>query len=108
MTQSPEMIVQGAIHANYPGADVVPRSRAHYGFRLSRPFQDGDPEWSCFEDNWDHIDKCEVRVTWQVQKVRRGILENLIFADTVPRTSYSTLMPLSHQIFIKYSDKIKV
>jgi hypothetical protein len=72
MTQSPEIIVQGAIGGNYPGVEIVPRSRAHYGFQLREPFQDGDPEWSRMEDNWGHIDKCGVRVKWQVQKVSGG------------------------------------
>jgi hypothetical protein len=71
VTQSPEIIIQGAVHGNYPGTEVVGRSRAHYGFKLSKPFQAGDPEWSLFKCNWDNIDKCGVRVSWQVRKVHK-------------------------------------
>jgi hypothetical protein len=91
MTQSPEIIVQGAIHGSYPGVEVVPRSRAHYGFRLSTRFEDGDPEWNRHADPWDNnIDKCDLRVKWQVRKVSRGVLWNLhlTLADIFSRTSY--------------------
>jgi hypothetical protein len=77
MIHSPEMTIRGAIHGSYPGVDVVARSRAHYGFRLADPFEDGDPEWSRRENPWDSIDRCWIRVSWQVQKVSRGILWNL-------------------------------
>lgn len=93
------MIVRGAIHGNYPGVEVVGRSRAHYGFKLSLRFEDGDPEWSRKESHWDNIDRCEIRMSWQVRKVKRGILWNLTLADRVSRTSFSTLMPMSPKVW---------
>jgi hypothetical protein len=72
--QRPETIVQGAIQGNYPGVEVVPRSRAHYGFNEMMTFRNGDPEWSRYDNKWDNIDLCRVRVDWQVQKVRRSSL----------------------------------
>jgi hypothetical protein len=98
---SPDMIVRGAIHGSYPGVDIVARSRAHYGFQLSNPFENGDPEWSRQEDHWDNIDQCGIRVSWKVQKVSRGILWNLTLADRVSRTSFSTLMPMSPKKLFK-------
>jgi hypothetical protein len=98
---SSEIIVRGAIHGSYPGVDVVARSRAHYGFQLSDSFEDGDPEWSRLEDHWDNIDQCGIRVSWQVQKVSRGILWNLTLADRVYRTSFSTLMLMSPKMLSK-------
>jgi hypothetical protein len=59
------------MRGNYPGVEVVPRSRAHYGFKLLRPFEDEDPEWSRCVDPWDDSDLCSARVVWQVQKVGR-------------------------------------
>lgn len=78
------MIVRGAIHGNYPGVEVVTRSRAHYGFMLRIPFEDGDPEWSRREEPWDNIDQCNIRMSWQVQKVSRDILSNFTLVDRVP------------------------
>ncbi|KAH6723219.1 hypothetical protein BKA61DRAFT_663953 [Leptodontidium sp. MPI-SDFR-AT-0119] len=62
------MIIRGAVHGSYAGVEVVARSRAHYGYVLAAPFQDGDPEWSRTEDPWDNTDRCEVYVSWHVRK----------------------------------------
>lgn len=78
------MIVRGAIHGNYPGVEVVTRSRAHYGFWVFKRFEDGDPEWSRREDPWSNIDQCNIRMSWQVQKVSRDILSNFTLVDRVP------------------------
>ena len=75
------MIVRGAIHGNYPGVEVVTRSRAHYGFWVFKPFEDGDPEWSRQEDHWSNIDHCGIRMSWQVQKVSIDILSNFTLVD---------------------------
>ena len=63
------MTAMGQIHSNAPNVTLLHLSRAWYGIALQCQFERGDPEWSRVRDKFDDIDKCSVRIIWQVKKV---------------------------------------